>query len=57
MDDLDRHRGRNLVADLPARRIYPKAPITEALIDLRVRYAPSIAFDQLKKFGNAVSSE
>jgi|SRR5947207_3327109 len=36
------------------QRRYPKAPITEALIDLRVTYGPGISLEKLKKFGSEI---
>jgi len=39
---------------MPADRHYPHAPITEALIDLRVRYSDSISLERLKEFGAGI---
>src|SRR5690349_6259664 len=38
-------------------RHYPKAPITEALIDLRVAYDTGISLERLKKFGSEISDQ
>jgi uncharacterized protein (TIGR04255 family) len=37
-----------------ANRHYPNAPITEALIDIRVNYAQGTTLEKLKKFGEEV---
>jgi uncharacterized protein (TIGR04255 family) len=42
---------------MPNFRHYPNAPITEALIDLRVTYDPGISLDKLKSFGDKISAE
>ncbi|MGH9499470.1 MAG: TIGR04255 family protein [Terriglobales bacterium] len=42
---------------MPIHRHYPNAPITEALIDLRVGYGQSISLETLKKFGAEIKSE
>ncbi len=42
---------------MPTHRNYPKAPITEALIDLRVGYGPGMSLEMLKKFGAEIRGE
>jgi uncharacterized protein (TIGR04255 family) len=37
-------------------RQYPNAPITEALVDLRVTYDPAVSLDKLKAFGQEIKS-
>lgn len=57
MDDSNRLPESDLSTTVPAHRIYPKAPITEALIDLRVAYSSPIDLNELKRFGSAVRSD
>jgi uncharacterized protein (TIGR04255 family) len=57
MRDSDNTPKSDLASALPAHRIYPKAPITEALVDLRVKYSSPMALDQLRKFGTVINSE
>jgi uncharacterized protein (TIGR04255 family) len=42
---------------MPTHRHYPKAPITEALIDFRVAYGQGISLERLKKFGAELKAE
>ncbi len=42
---------------MPDHRRYPNAPITEALVDLRVQYDPSVSLDKLKAFGIEVKTQ
>lgn len=42
---------------MPPFRHYPRAPITEALIDLRVAYGPEVSLDRLKGFGDKISAK
>lgn len=39
---------------MPNNRHYPRAPITEALIDIRVSYPPGVSLEVLKRFGSEV---
>jgi uncharacterized protein (TIGR04255 family) len=45
-----------LINLMPARH-YPNAPITEALVDIRVNYAQGTTLEKLKKFGAEVRSQ
>ena len=38
-------------------RHYPHAPITEALVDLRVNYGSAISLDKLKNFGTQIKAD
>src|SRR5579859_1241021 len=42
---------------MPTHRHYPKAPITEALIDFRVVHEAGISLEKLKKFGVAIKDQ
>jgi uncharacterized protein (TIGR04255 family) len=42
---------------MPTHRHYNKAPITEALIDLRVDYGPGISLDKLRSFGDRIRNK
>jgi uncharacterized protein (TIGR04255 family) len=42
---------------MPEHRRYPNAPITEALVDLRVQYEPGVSLDKLKAFGAEVKAQ
>jgi uncharacterized protein (TIGR04255 family) len=42
---------------MPTDRHYPHAPITEALIDIRVTYDRGISLENLKSFGSQVSGQ
>lgn len=42
---------------MPSHRHYPRAPITEALIDLRVAYRPGISLEKLKGFGSEIREQ
>jgi uncharacterized protein (TIGR04255 family) len=42
---------------MPTRRHYTNAPITEALIDLRVTYGQGMSLEMLKRFGAEIRSE
>lgn len=39
---------------MPSARHYPRAPITEALVDLRVSYPEGMSLERLKQFGDRV---
>jgi len=41
---------------MQTHRHYPKAPITEALVDLRVTYSPDISLEKLKMFASEIRS-
>jgi uncharacterized protein (TIGR04255 family) len=42
---------------MPDYRRYPNAPITEALVDLRVQYDPGVSLEKLKAFGAEVKAQ
>ena len=42
---------------MPDYQRYPNAPITEALVDLRVEYDPGVSLEKLKAFGAEVSAQ
>jgi uncharacterized protein (TIGR04255 family) len=42
---------------MPTHRHYPNAPITEALIDLRVTYGQGMSLEMLKKFGAEIRAD
>jgi uncharacterized protein (TIGR04255 family) len=42
---------------MPTDQHYAKAPITEALIDLRVAYGQGISLEKLKRFGDEIKTE
>ena len=40
--------------EMPESRHYPHAPITEALVDLRVNYGPEVSLEKLRTFGTSI---
>ena len=42
---------------MPTHQPYPNAPLTEALIDFRVKFNHDISLDKLKRFGAEVSAQ
>ena len=42
---------------MPTHRHYPRAPITEAIIDFRVAYGQNISLERLKKFGAEIRTD
>jgi len=42
---------------MPNHHPYPNAPITEALVDLRVAYGPDISLEKLQRFGTEIKRD